>query len=372
MIALIFSVIISIYAANKITKPLKLVTELTEKLAGGDLTSIDINIDSKDETGLLADGVIKLANSLKEVLLKIKNITNLILISTEQFLMISHSMYSSVSEQKQQLGQISVSSNEINASLIDVSNNASKSLDSSKYALQTANNGKETIDNTIDKILGISTDINHVGEVLERLTDSSNNIGQILEVINNIAGQTNLLALNAAIEAARAGELGRGFAVVADEVRKLAENTTTSTKSINLLINELQQNTKNVKEVVTTTIIRTEGVVNKSKESKESLIQIVASSRTTTDMITIIATATEEQSRTITEIVTNINNAVSIADAVHSESSVLKDITNKYIDIVESLNEEVEKFKLGTDESMITLQGKGGEAYSSSAAPMPQ
>jgi methyl-accepting chemotaxis protein len=79
-------------------------------------------------------------------------------------------------------------------------------------------------------------------EVILKTNQSSNKIGEASSVIASIAEQTNLLALNAAIEAARAGDAGRGFSVVADEIRKLAEKSSTSTKDIYNMVNELQRN----------------------------------------------------------------------------------------------------------------------------------
>ncbi|RQO76317.1 chemotaxis protein [Aquitalea sp. FJL05] len=145
---------------------------------------------------------------------------------------------------------------------------------SSKETQELANAGVFDIEQSIEGIMTMATDIERGSQQVQQLGDRSQQIGSIVQTIKEIADQTNLLALNAAIEAARAGEMGRGFAVVADEVRKLAERTSSSTGEISSMVQDIQGHTDTAVASMQSLLQQANGSVELSQRVGQTIAQI--------------------------------------------------------------------------------------------------
>ncbi|MDB6143446.1 MAG: methyl-accepting chemotaxis protein [Pseudomonas sp.] len=181
-------------------------------------------------------------------------------------------------------------------------------------ASQQVSLGRATVDQTREDIIQLAGQLNATDETVKLLADQAEQIGQVLDVISGIAKQTNLLALNAAIEAARAGEQGRGFAVVADEVRTLALKTTTSTGEIQLIIERLQQGSRQATAAMRDSREGVERCMSASQRASELLNAVVDDIASINRFNDLIAVTTQEQSRASQDISHRLHAVQAIAE----------------------------------------------------------
>ncbi|MEI7072727.1 methyl-accepting chemotaxis protein [Pectobacterium versatile] len=273
----VFSTVLGCLTAWSLTRsvtiPLSTALSSAKRISAGDLSgSIDVN--SRDETGLLLEEMKEMQAALTRMVIGVRNNAESVATASMQIAQGNADLSSRTEEQASALEETSSTMTQLG---MTVKNNADNARQANVLA-QNASTVALQGGNVVNDVVGTMKSIN----------ESSRSIADIINVIDSIAFQTNILALNAAVEAARAGEQGRGFAVVAGEVRNLAQRSAEAAKEIKNLI------TASVERVELGSVL-----VNKAGETMQ---QVVMSIRQLSDTVSEISSASAEQSTGVEQV----------------------------------------------------------------------
>jgi len=293
------------FVANKVTTPIIKLADVAQQVAKGDL-SINIKQTSNDEVGQLQAAIQQMITNLAGMVSDISGVTLQQASASEELAAITTQTSMTVAEQQETTEQLSVAMQQMGETVNEVAintTNTASTVDSVKELVISASG---QLDHTYSAILTMIEQIQQSEHSVQKVKDDFGQVVNVLGIIRGIADQTNLLALNAAIEAARAGEKGRGFAVVADEVRTLAKHTQESTEEIDEIIKAILLGANSSVEIMSQSVTQANAVHDYAKEVTELNKVITVEMENISNASTQIATATEEQSVVVDQILQNV------------------------------------------------------------------
>ncbi|MFT5701616.1 MAG: methyl-accepting chemotaxis protein [Desulforhopalus sp.] len=327
-LGVLLALILGFYLTHIITKPLQKGVELSKAMAGGDMTQT-MDVDQKDEIGILAQSLNEMAKNLRKMITDVSVGVESVDDSSSQLAAISNQMQSGAENTASRSGQVASAAEEMSAN----QNTVAAAMEQASVNVNMVATATEEMNATISEIAQNSHNAKEIttqavgkskkaAQRVDELGRAADEINKVTEAITEISEQTNLLALNATIEAARAGEAGKGFAVVANEIKDLAKQTAQATLDIKTKIYGIQQ---------ATGITVTE--INDIQTVISDIDQIVST----------IAAAIEEQTATTREIAENVSQAstgiTEVNENVAQSSTVAGEIASDIAEVNNSANE---------------------------------
>jgi methyl-accepting chemotaxis protein len=309
--------VLAVWVAKIVARPLQEAVSLARDVADGDLTR-DIDVKSNCETGQLMQALKDMTGNLQTLVSQVRSGTDTIATASSEIASGNQDLSSRTEQQASSLEETASSMEELTSTVKQNADNARQANQLAQSASGIAQKGGDVV----GQVVGTMASIN----------ESSRKIVDIISVIDGIAFQTNILALNAAVEAARAGEQGRGFAVVAAEVRNLAKRSAEAAKEINTLIN--------------TSVERIESGTRVAQGAGDTMAELVTNAERINGLLSEISTAAAEQSAGVS----SVGASVQQLDRMTQQNAALVEETaaaaSSLRDQAVELADEVATFKL--------------------------
>ena len=339
-------IILSFFIIRKLKTDLHSIVSATSSLAQGDLSK-DIDVGTnKDEISEIKRSVASMTNNLKGIFQSVISMANNLNNATNGLLDDNQQRIEDAQFQRTRMSTLSHSVDELYNVSTQLADHADNAVAKSDSAIESAQKGKEIVNETINSIEDLANEIENSVTAIQKLDIEADNITNILEVIKSIADQTNLLALNAAIEAARAGEQGRGFAVVADEVRNLAKRTQDSTGEIQLTIETLKRSTLSAVSVINNSHNKSLQSVKHVANTGHVIDEINISVEQIKDISKETSSASLIQTTTLDEIRSNVKEVNQVTEENNNRAQVSMESASSLSALSEELLNSVSYFKL--------------------------
>jgi methyl-accepting chemotaxis protein len=314
---------------------------IAKQIAEGDLT---VQVKPQSDKDTLGNAFAAMVNNLRKLTLEIRDGMNILASSSTEILATTTQVAAGSAETATAVSETTATVEEVKQTVQLANQKAKLVSDSAQQVAKVSQTGRQAVDELIAGMDRIREQTASAAESIVRLSEQSQVIGEIILTVNDLAEQSNLLAVNAAIEAAKAGDQGKGFAVVAQEIKSLAEQSKQATAQVRSILGDIQKATgaavmatdlsgKAVDAGVQQSDAAGEAIrllAESIVEAAQAALQIAASSQQQLVGMDQVALAMENIKQASTQNMAGTRQAEAAAQNLHELGLKLKQLVERY------------------------------------------
>ncbi len=222
---------------TKLVATLRDFSAAANRVAAGDLT---VEFKPQSERDVMGNALAAMARNLAALVGQVQKSGIQVNTSATEIAATAKQQQATATEIAATTTEIGATSTEITATSKELVRTMGEVARTAEQTATIAEEGRTGLTRMESTMAQVTDAVGTITGKLAVLNEKAGNISSVVTTITQVADQTNLLSLNAAIEAEKAGEFGRGFAVVAREIRRLADQTAVASSDIGEMVKEMQ------------------------------------------------------------------------------------------------------------------------------------
>ena len=174
---------IAIPVARRITRPLKLMSDSVERMAGGDLSVRLPDAHTDDEVGRLAQSMNRMVDSfggmIADILASANRVVSTVDVMTAKVDMTARG----AQEQSTPASAIATAAEEMSQTINEIARSAQTASSTSSEAMQTAEEGRHVADESVTTMSAVHEATTQLADMMEKLNAKVAEIGNIVTVM---------------------------------------------------------------------------------------------------------------------------------------------------------------------------------------------